>query len=129
VRAMLAAVLCLALSRAASAATVAERGDYIVNRVGMCSDCHTPRDAHGALIRSQWLHGAHLDLRPLHPMPFASYAPSIAGLPKDFTPAQAAHFLETGALPNGSTARPPMPPYRLTPEDAQAVVEYLRTLR
>lgn len=126
---MLAAVLCLALSSAASAATLVERGDYIVNRVGMCSDCHTPRDDHGTLLRSQWLRGAQLDLRPLHPMPFASYAPPIAGLPKGFTPEQAAHFLETGILPNGSTARPPMPPYRLSPEDAQAVVEYLRTLQ
>lgn len=129
VRALLAAVLCLALSPAAFAATMAERGEYIVNRVGMCADCHTPRDAQGALIRSEWLDGAQLDLRPIHPMPFASYAPPIAGLPKDFTPAQVAHLLETGYLPDGSMARPPMPPYRLTPEDARAVVEYLGTLR
>jgi mono/diheme cytochrome c family protein len=129
VRAILAAVLCLALSPAASAATLVQQGDYIVNRVGMCSDCHTPRDTNGALLRSQWLRGAQLDLRPLHPMPFASYAPLIAGLPKGFTPPQVAQFLETGVLPNGSTARPPMPPYRLTPDDARAVVEYLRTLR
>lgn len=126
----LAAVLLTVLfSPGVLAATPAERGEYIVKDVGMCADCHTPRDAQGGLIQSAWLHGAPIDFRPLHPMPFAVSAPSIAGLPAGYTPEQLVHFLETGLRPNGSPARPPMPAYRLDPDDARAVVAYLATLR
>ena len=38
-------------------------------------------------------------------------------------------FLMTGERPNGLPPTfPPMPPYRMNVEDAQAVVAYLRTL-
>lgn len=127
-RYMVAAIL-LSFASAASAATLAERGEYIVRNLGMCGDCHTPRNAKGELIQSAWLRGAPIDLRPVHPMPFAVHAPPIAGLPSGYTPAQLARFLETGVKPDGSLPRPPMPPYRMSPDDAAAVVTYLGTLR
>lgn len=127
-RYMVAAIL-LSFASAASAATPAERGEYIVRNLGMCGDCHTPRNAKGELIESAWLRGAAIDLRPVHPMPFAVHAPPIAGLPAGYTSAQLARFLATGLKPDGSMPRLPMPPYRMSPEDAAAVVTYLETLR
>src|SRR6185312_17425250 len=59
-----------------------KRGEYIVERVGMCADCHTPRTQTGEFNRSLWLQGSALDFRPMHPIPgFATVAPQIAGLP------------------------------------------------
>lgn len=105
------------------------RGSYLVNRLGMCTDCHTPRDQTGQLRRDAMLQGAPIDLEPLHPIPgFAKYAPSIAGGPANYTEAQLVTFLETGKRPGGSFAAPPMPPYRMDPADASAVAAYLRSL-
>ncbi len=95
----------------------------------MCADCHTPRDPQGAFIRSQWLHGAAIDFAPQHPMPWATFAPRLAGLPAGYSAEQLASFLQTGQRPDGSRTKPPMPPYRFSPEDARAVVDYLRDLR
>ena len=93
-----------------------ERGRYLVQNVGMCVDCHGSR-----------LRGAKLDF--LAPgLPAAHEAPSIAGLPRLST-AQSVTFLTTGKLPNGATARPPMPQYRLRRDDAIAVTAYLKSLR
>ncbi|MBN8929302.1 MAG: hypothetical protein BGO51_11920 [Rhodospirillales bacterium 69-11] len=105
------------------------RGKYLVEQVGMCGDCHTPRDAKGQPIADRHLTGAPIGFRPLHPMPFAEHAPSLVGLPAHYTPAQFATFLETGKRPDGSMTLPPMPPYRFSKEDAWAVVDYLRSLK
>ncbi|MGC8723893.1 MAG: hypothetical protein ACP5VF_08470 [Acidobacteriota bacterium] len=37
-------------------------------------------------------------------------------------------FLKTGGKPDGSMARPPMPPFRLHHEQALGVASYLRSL-
>jgi mono/diheme cytochrome c family protein len=121
-------LLCAAVPAAAGAQSL-EHGKYLVERVGMCGDCHTPRDATGQTIAAQALQGAPLGFRPMHPMPFAEQAPSIAGLPAHYAPAQVATFLETGKRPDGSTAKPPMPPYRMSKTDAWSVVRYLQSLK
>ena len=59
---------------------------------------------------------------------FADRAPAIAGLP-DYTDEQMLTFLQTGRRPDGSTALPPMPAYRLASADAEAIVAYLKGLR
>jgi hypothetical protein len=38
-------------------------------------------------------------------------------------------LLSTGLGPGGNPADPPMPTYKMTPDDAEAVVEYLKTLK
>ncbi len=58
-----------------------KRGQYLVERVAMCADCHTPRTEKGEIDKAQWLQGNTLDFKPLHPMPFVAVAPRIAGLP------------------------------------------------
>jgi cytochrome c553 len=125
---LLIGLACAALPAAAGAQSLA-RGKYIVEHVGMCVDCHTPRDPSGQPIATQHLHGAPIGFRPMHPMPFAEQAPPIAGLPAHYTPAQMATFLQTGVRPDGSMARPPMPPYRLSKDDAWSVVDYLKSLK
>jgi len=124
---MLSAVLCLALPATAGAQSISH-GRYLVERVGGCNDCHTPRDQQGQLIMAKELQGALLGVQPIHPMPRADTAPPIAGLPPHYTPEQMAKFLETGIKPDGTTPKPPMPPYRFTHDDAVAVTAYIRTL-
>ncbi|MFC0398221.1 c-type cytochrome [Paraburkholderia rhizosphaerae] len=105
-------------------------GDYIVHRVGMCIDCHTPKDAHGMPIASEDLHGADLPITPEPPAPpgWVSRSVKIAGLPAGYTEAQLITFLETGHTPSGGTAHPPMPDYRLNEHDARAVAAYLHSI-
>jgi cytochrome c553 len=125
---MLTAAFCLAIPAIAGAQSVT-RGKYIVERTSMCADCHTPRDEKGQLILSRSLQGAPLGIQPIHPMPWAETAPAIAGLPANYTPEQMVTFLQTGKRPDGTSPRPPMPPYRFTHEDAEAVTAYLRTMK
>lgn len=102
------------------------RGRYLVEHVGLCADCHSPRDEKGQFVREQWLKGAPLPFQPLVPMPWSQAAPPIAGLPS-MTEAQAIAFLRTGKRPDGSVPRPPMPEFRFSEEDASAVVAYLKS--
>lgn len=104
------------------------RGKYLVERASMCGDCHTPRNANGQPDRQRWLMGATLAFRPLHPMPWADKAPPIAGLP-GLTRPQAVQLLETGVLPNGQRLLPPMPQFRFSKRDAEAIVAYLKSLK
>jgi mono/diheme cytochrome c family protein len=104
-----------------------QRGSYLVESVGLCADCHTPRTEKGALDRSRWLLGAALPFSPTVPMPWAPAAPPIAGLPA-MTAAQDVEFLRTGKRPDGSMPRPPMPEFRFNAEDATAIVAYLKSL-
>jgi len=106
-----------------------ERGKYLVECVGMCGECHSPRDAQGGYDRSQWLQGELVYYKPDHPMPFAAIAPPIAGLPGYATDAAAVKFLETGTNAAGHLALAPMPQFRLHHDDAVAVVAYLRSLK
>jgi mono/diheme cytochrome c family protein len=132
-RLVLVTALALAFVPALCAESKVERGKYIVEDVGACADCHTPRGADGQLDRSKWLKGAVLNFQPIEP---------IKGWHKtspDLTPGSRLflkwgekgliHFLETGLGPNGNKADPPMPAYHLTSADAEAVVEYLKSLK
>jgi mono/diheme cytochrome c family protein len=113
---------------AASPAQI-ERGQYLVERVCLCGECHSPRNDKGEFDRAQWLQGELISYKPDHPMPFAAIAPPIAGLPGYAKDEQAVKFLETGTNAVGKLAMAPMPPFRLNREDATAVVAYLRSLK
>lgn len=103
------------------------RGRYLVEQVGLCADCHSPRNEKGQFLTESWLKGSLLPMKPIVPMPFAGMAPPIAGLPT-MNDAQARVFLTTGKRADGSYPLPPMPPYRFSPEDADAVIVYLRSV-
>jgi mono/diheme cytochrome c family protein len=106
-----------------------ERGRYIVHGVGLCTDCHSPRDNKGEFLEGKHLTGAPIPFAATVPMPWVPVAPKIAGLPAGFTAEQTVHFLMTGERPNGRPAPlPPMPPYRMDRRDAEAVTAYLESL-
>ena len=103
------------------------RGKYIVQGVAACGDCHTPRLANGELDRSRWLAGApvpYLSARPEPDWPIV--APRLADLPPG-TDAQMIKLLTTGIWVNGKPLRSPMPHFRMTPADAEAVLAYLKS--
>ena len=105
-----------------------ERGKYLIENVGMCEECHTPRDAEGNLDESRRLQGAAIWIMPVHPMTnWAMRAPALAGLP-GFTDAEAETVLEQGVGPNGLPIQPPMHVYHMSAADAEAIVAYLRSM-
>ncbi len=104
-----------------------ERGRYLVHDVALCVDCHSPRDEKGQFLEGKHLTGAALGFAATVPMPWAPAAPSIAGL-ENYTPEQAVRFLMTGERPSNVPVLPPMPAYRLSQADAEAVVAYLKSL-
>ena len=114
-------------STGASSASIA-RGKYLVDQVGMCSDCHSEHNEKGELVKEKYLKGTTLPFKPLVPMPvWADKSPTIAGLP-GWSDEAAIEFFMTGIAYNGLPPRPPMPPYRFNKSDATAVVAYLKSL-
>jgi hypothetical protein len=114
-------------AKAGAAAKVA-RGKYLVDQVGLCDDCHTPRDDRGRPIAAKYLQGAPIGFKPIAPVPvWADKAPAIAGLP-GWEDAAAIKFLMTGIAYNELPPRPPMPSYRFNRQDAEAVLAYLKSL-
>ncbi|PAW66476.1 MAG: hypothetical protein B9S34_07925 [Opitutia bacterium Tous-C1TDCM] len=103
------------------------RGRYLVEHVGLCADCHSPRNEKGEFVRALWLKGAALPFQPTVPMPWSPVAPPIAGLPT-MNLEQAVAFLRTGKRPDGTEPRPPMPQFRFSTDDAIAVAAYLKSL-
>jgi mono/diheme cytochrome c family protein len=125
-----ASILCAADTNnpPASSAQI-EHGRYLVERVALCGDCHSPRNDQGEFDRAQWLQGELISFKPDHPMPFAAIAPPIAGLPSYAKDEAALNFFETGTNAAGKRAMAPMPQFRFNHEDALAVVAYLRSLK
>jgi hypothetical protein len=112
----------------APAATLIAQGRHLVDDVGLCADCHTPRFPTGEFDRGRWLQGAPLGFKPLFEMPWMPVAPPLAGLP-GYTDEQAIKFFMTGERPSGVPVLPPMPAYRFNKEEATAVLAYLRSLK
>jgi mono/diheme cytochrome c family protein len=105
-----------------------ERGRYLVEEVAMCGECHSPRKANGELDHSAWLQGAPVWIMPVKPIPnWADHVPALAGMPS-FTDEQFERVLEQGIGPQGETLRPPMHIYHMHPEDAKAILAYLKSL-
>ncbi len=105
-----------------------ERGRYIVESIAMCEQCHTQRDEHGNPDRAHWLMGGSLTMLPAYAAPvWAQREPRIAGSPPG-TDEEVIRLLTTGISRTGRPPDPPMPPFRMTREDAEAVLTYLKSL-
>ena len=113
-------------------AKVVVRGKYLVEEAIVCQECHTAKLENGEYDRAKWMKGAAMPFAPIQPIAnWHKSAPDLtpAGLLwKRWGPEALVRFLETGKTPKGTTSGPPMPAYRLSREDALAVVEYLKTL-
>jgi mono/diheme cytochrome c family protein len=104
----------------------ADRGAYLVNALGHCGECHTPRNALGGLHRDRHLAGAELP---------EGRAPNLTPTNlKKWDDAGLKEFLRTGATPEGDTTSDVMyevvrnTTSQLTAPDLDAVVAYLRSL-
>jgi mono/diheme cytochrome c family protein len=104
------------------------RGEYLVRSVAMCHECHTRRDPGGELILTELLMGAAMPVAPpVFTERWGRRAPGIAGLP-GYTDAEAMRLFTQGITGRGTVARPPMPQFRFSDDDARAVIAYLRSL-
>ena len=113
---------------------VVKRGRYLTEEVARCQDCHTPRDEKGDLDRTKWMKGAEMLIQPVGdpPKDWHKTSPNLtpAGrLWQRWGEPALMKYLVTGLTPKGTKAGPPMPTYTLEPQDAEAIVEYLKTLK
>jgi mono/diheme cytochrome c family protein len=105
------------------------RGKYLVERVAMCVQCHTPRNQTGELLETRYLQGGPVPVSapPNYRIDWAYKAPAIVGLP-GYTIQDGIKLLTEGITPDGRVPKAPMPKFRLTRADAEAIVTYLKSL-
>lgn len=107
----------------------AEKGRYIAHSVAMCVQCHTPRGSDGRLLSDRAFEGAPIPVgKPAQWNVWAEFAPRIAGVPQ-YTEEQMVTLLTTGIGREGKPLRAPMPPFRMTRQDALDVAAYLKSLK
>ena len=94
----------------------------------MCVECHSGRDEKGEIIPDERFMGGPIPFRPPWPNDWAMRAPRNAGLP-GYTDELALRLLTQGAIGrDGRQLKPPMPRFRMTPQDAADVVAFMRTM-
>jgi mono/diheme cytochrome c family protein len=104
------------------------RGKYIVDGLARCTRCHTPLLDNGQRDEAHYLMGAPVVIRPTYNSPnWALRAPRLAGAPPA-TDEQFVRLMTTGIAPTGTYLNPPMPQFRMTRSDAEAVLAYLKSL-
>ena len=110
-----------------------ERGKYLVEEVAKCQDCHTPLGADGQLDREKWLKGTVLNFQPMQAVKdWHKTSPDLtpgSRLWQRWGEKGITEFLKTGLGPSGHNADPPMPTYKLKAEDAESIVQYLKSLK
>ena len=104
------------------------RGAYLVEALGHCGECHTPRNFLGGPNRDRLLAGSKTG-------PGGKSVPNLTPTKlKKWNDAELKEFLQTGLTPDGDVAAEIMGEViqnttsQLTPEDLAAVVAYLRAL-
>ena len=111
-----------------------EWGKYLAEQVAQCQSCHTPTDEKGELDASRNMKGKVQTVQPIGEIKgWHKTAPDITPASRKWKQwggeAAMVKFLTTGLAPNGKPADPPMPAYKLKQADAEAIVEYLKTLK
>lgn len=103
------------------------RGSYLVNALGHCAECHSPRNALGGIVTAQRFAGG--------PNPDGEgWVPNITQKRLgDWSEKDIAYFLETGQTPDGDTAGGSMARVirntsQLSAEDRSAMALYLKSL-
>jgi len=103
------------------------RGAYLVNSLGHCAECHSPRNLLGGIIAGQRFAGG--------PNPDGEgWVPNITGKGLgEWSKKDIVYFLETGLTPDGDSAGGAMARVikntsQLKPEDREAIAEYLKSL-
>jgi mono/diheme cytochrome c family protein len=114
-----------------------ERGRYLVEAVGHCGECHTPRDRFGGLDRSRWLAGGPSpesgpDAGPEGEGKVPNLTPHANGL-AGWSERQIARYLKTGFTPDYDTVGGSMVEVqenlaRLSDSDREAIAAYLKAV-
>ena len=110
-----------------------ERGEYIVETIAACGNCHTPKDLDTGL-EAEGL--AYAGSFVIEDAAFTAYAPNITmdvetGI-GSWTDEEIIVSIRDGLRPAGSIIGPPMPSpfYRtMSDYDVQAIVAYMRTIK
>ncbi len=103
-----------------------ERGRYLVEALGHCAECHTPRNALGGLDHGQWMRGA--------PDPSGKgRVPGVTPSQLGWGEADIVEYLTSGFTPEFDTAGGHMVAVientaQLSEEDRQAIAAYLLAL-
>jgi mono/diheme cytochrome c family protein len=113
---------------AAPAAADVARGEYLVETVMGCGNCHTPLGPEG-FAREAALSGRLVEETDA----FTAIAPNITPASRiaDWSDEELARAIREGIRPDGTLIGPPMPffAYRaISDEDLAAIVTYLRTI-
>jgi len=128
---ILLAALAATLGTAYAQSDAVKRGDYLVNTIMTCGNCHSPKGPPAAVAGKDFTGGLEFDEPP-----FKVTAPNITqdkdtGIGK-WTDAQIKAALRTGKRPNGVQLAEVMPTSFygiITEKDLDAIVAYLRTLK
>ncbi len=103
------------------------RGAYLVQALGHCGECHTPRNLLGAPKSNRYLAGGK--------GPDGKNVPNLTPTRlKKWSGPELKNFLTTGLLPDGDVTGKKMGEViqnatgRLTPDDLDALISYLRSL-
>ena len=103
------------------------RGAYLVNGLGHCAECHSPRNFLGGIVAAQRFAGG--------PNPEGEgWVPNITQKRLgEWSAKDIAYFLETGQTPEGDTAGGSMARVirntsQLSAEDRAAIAEYIKSL-
>jgi mono/diheme cytochrome c family protein len=108
---------------------VLERGRYLVEAVGHCGECHTPRDTFGGLEKSRWLAGGPNPDSDGKVPNITPHEDGIAAWPeKDI-----AYFLESGFTPDFDMVGSSMVEVqenlaRISAQDRAAIAAYLKVI-
>ena len=100
------------------------RGRYLVEALGHCGECHTPRNALGGMQRDRWLAGG--------PVPAGKGSfPNITPAKLDWSEADIVEYLSSGFTPDFDSAGGHMAlvvenTAHLPPEDRAAIAAYLK---
>jgi hypothetical protein len=114
------------------------RGDYLVNHVAACGDCHTPRLATGAPDMTKFLAGnaQFADVNPADPkaglLPTPNLTPDKDTGIGDWTDEQIKDAFLNGIDDEGKPLFSVMPYYvfhNMSEEDANSIVLYLRSIK
>lgn len=103
-----------------------KRGRYLVESLGHCAECHTPRNLLGGLKTSQWLGGA--------PNPSGKGTiPNITPGKLSWSEAELVAYFTTGFTPEFDTAGGEMVEVidnlsKMPPEDLSAIIAYLKAV-
>lgn len=115
----------------ASAQTAVERGDYLVNTIMSCGNCHTPKGPKGPVLERAFSGGLTFDT-PGFKVTASNITPDKETGIGAWSDDDIRKALTDGVRPNGVTIAPIMPSafYKGMPRsDLDAVVAYLRSVK